>query len=326
MPQHSCGGEMYVHSLAKHLMRQGHQVRVLLHQANTYKITSMYNFEGVDVFPPGCNEQLVLWSHIMLTHLEFCHWTVNMGRIYKKPVVFISHNTHFDAYTTITDNPDVGVIYNSDAMKAISPFTNPSIVLHPALDSNKVTIPTGDYITLINCNENKGGKIFSRVAQAMPDRKFLAVKGSYDEQFIPDLPNVTVRENSPDIVPVYQMTRILLMPSRYESWGMTATEAMACGIPVIACPTFGLKENCAEAGIFIPEREELIQTPEWDTIDDGETYDIKPILAAIKKLDNKKAYEKQRLLCLKRAEELNPEKELAACEEFLVNLTQAMAE
>ncbi|MBA3830212.1 MAG: glycosyltransferase family 4 protein [Taibaiella sp.] len=286
----------------------------------------MYDHEGVIVFPPinGIPENLITWSDIMLTHLEYCNWTIQMGRIFKKPVIYISHNTHFDAYAFLSDNPQVGIIYNSEGMKLQSPFTNPCIVLHPSVDHKKYNVNpdpiNSPYITMINCNENKGGKLFCRIAAAMPERKFLAVAGSYDEQFIPGLSNVIIRPNGPDILPVYQMTRILLMPSRYESWGMTATEAMSNGIPVIACPTFGLKENLGEAGIYIPMRDEL----EREDLDDGDTYDIAPIIKVIKSLDKPATYHKWSAGGRKRAVELDPAVELAATEAFLYTLVENM--
>jgi glycosyltransferase involved in cell wall biosynthesis len=40
------------------------------------------------------------------------------------------------------------------------------------------------------------------------------------------------------------------MPSKEESWGRVAIEAMSSGIPVIATPTPGLLESCGSAGIF----------------------------------------------------------------------------
>jgi len=41
---------------------------------------------------------------------------------------------------------------------------------------------------------------------------------------------------------VLARTRVLLVPSSYESWGRAAVEAMAAGIPVVASPTPGLVE------------------------------------------------------------------------------------
>jgi glycosyltransferase involved in cell wall biosynthesis len=49
---------------------------------------------------------------------------------------------------------------------------------------------------------------------------------------------------------VYAKSRVVLMPSEYESFGMVAAEAIVSGIPVIATPTAGLKENLGDAGIY----------------------------------------------------------------------------
>jgi hypothetical protein len=50
--------------------------------------------------------------------------------------------------------------------------------------------------------------------KAMPDRKFLGIKGAYGEQVIGNLSNVTYIENTPYIKQAcYEKTHILLMPS-----------------------------------------------------------------------------------------------------------------
>jgi glycosyltransferase involved in cell wall biosynthesis len=88
----------------------------------------------------------------------------------------------------------------------------------------------------------------------MPDIGFLAVTGAYGQQLLPDLPNVEVIGQVPGEhmrERVYGRTRVLIMPSSYESWGRAGAEALASGIPVIAHPTPGLSEALADGGIFV---------------------------------------------------------------------------
>jgi glycosyltransferase involved in cell wall biosynthesis len=90
------------------------------------------------------------------------------------------------------------------------------------------------------------------------------------------------------------------MPSKYESWGMTATEAMSYGIPVISTETPGLKENCGYAGIFIKNRD-----------------DVKEWIDAIFKMEKAINYKAQSEKCKKRASELGGEKSLDKFEHWL---------
>jgi len=137
----------------------------------------------------------------------------------------------------------------------------------------------------------KGAPTFFELARRMPERRFLAVRGAYGAQVTPsDCPNVTYLENTPDVRVIYADTRLLLMPSNYESWGRCAIEAAVSGIPVLAAPAPGLVESLAWSGIFI-ERDDLdswVRAIEW--LDESETYREQSdrVLARSRELDPKR--------------------------------------
>jgi glycosyltransferase involved in cell wall biosynthesis len=64
-------------------------------------------------------------------------------------------------------------------------------------------------------------------------------------------PNLEYIENSPNMADVYARTGILIQPSKYESYGKAACEAMSQGIPVVCTDTPGLREALNGAGIFV---------------------------------------------------------------------------
>ena len=297
-PNHLCGAEWMAHRIIKHLQSKGHHIRVLLHQANHYRITNNYCWDGVDVFPPNQNviDNLFRWSHAVFTHLDYTRWSIGAATLYKKPLFHLIHNTH--NYPEIADSDtSQHVVYNSKWAKEKLGYKWSNFILTPPIDYREfdIDVDTADnqYITLINTNENKGGKIFEEIARAMPHKKFLGVEGSYDNQITANLPNITYIKKTADILSVYKQTRILLMPSKYESWGMTATEAMCCGIPVVSSEAEGLKENCAKAGIFVKDRD-----------------DIKSWVNEINKLDDAKAYAAASRKVKARGREQDPRKAL----------------
>lgn len=305
-PVHNCGSELMAHQISKHLISKGHTVRVLLNQAVRHNITKPYDWEGVTVFPPKSKEDLYRNCDVILTHLEYTQEAVFAGRKHKKPVVHFVHND--TPYQSIINAPEVKVVYNSNWIKEKLNYPNDSFVMEPPCDYRYYDVckepDKNEYITLINLDWNKGGEVLQKLAKLLPDKKFLGVKGSYnyDErgQYTDQPGNVTVINNTPDILSVYRQTRVLIMPSLYESWGRTATEAAASGIPVIASRTPGLAENLGKAGLFVDDRDDVEAWVRW-----------------IKRLDDKKFYNQVSKMCRERSRELDPIEKLNQLEYWL---------
>lgn len=202
-------------------------------------------------------------------------------RGYNRPIVA---TCHFDGnYTAITGHSGTGWsemlcfinrIMEPNYRKNINPWPSQIVrteVIRPILHKEKIIIPDefhGDSITLINANLNKGVHQFLSMARAMPDRKFLGVLPYYGELNVPPSPgNVEWTRFDDDIRNVLRKTRILLVPSYYESFGRVAVEAMINGIPVLyAKPaknsvypggsTEGLQDWIEPAGIGL-QRDEI---------------------------------------------------------------------
>lgn len=142
-------------------------------------------------------------------------------------------------------------VFNSHTARDDHPTYDRWVVAHPPVDPARYATTPGERVTLVNLSASKGGQLFWRLAAAMPDVQFQAVRGCYGSQQVRRLPNVTNVGVTIDMRDVYRETRILVVPSLVESWGRVGIEAMASGIPVIAHPTPGLVESLGDAGIFV---------------------------------------------------------------------------
>lgn len=158
------------------------------------------------------------------------------------------------------------------------PWLGPQITIHPVVEPEYYRCERGESITLVNPTVGKGAMTFYALAQRFPERLFITAQGGYgyqvacptsetriahrfydetgSEQNCMGLPNVTHLHNDPDIRNVFRQTRVLLMPSDYESYGRVGVEAACAGIPTIAHPTPGLREAFGDAAIFC-DREDI---------------------------------------------------------------------
>jgi glycosyltransferase involved in cell wall biosynthesis len=290
------GSEWMAHAINVWMLKRGHKVKVMTSAMNN----EQYEYEGIPVFNRTHDWYFHHeWADIIFTQLDFAQDVVNDCKVSKKPGVWFAHNTFM--YTSVRSNRHLNVVYNSKWNSEFCKYDNNGFVLPPPVDIDHYRVEKGQEITLINLNKNKGAEMFYRIAEAMPQERFLGVQGGYGQQIYKELPNVSYMANQPDIRNAYRRTGILLMPSQYESWGRTATEAMASGIPVIVSDLPGLRENCGDAAIYCrPDRLE-----DWT--------------AAINNVRNN--YEFYTHKSLQRAKELNPEGNLLNFEQWVTNLT-----
>lgn len=306
-PAHNAGAEWAAHSLLRALAARGHEVEVWLSEVTGQRLP--FDLDGVRVIPaasPGSFSEAVRKGGVVVSHLENVRSAAAAARGWGKPLVVLCHNTFPATFRAIGSGTTALAVYNSqwmarsadDYFTAYPQLVRPEreVTVRPPVDPADYKATPGGEITLINLHANKGSSLFWELARRMPERRFLAVRGSYGEQVEEDLSNVEVIDNVPGdqmAKLVYSRTRILLMPSEYESWGRTGVEAIASGIPVIANPTPGLTESLGRAGTFVDRG----NVAGWQ--------------AAIERLDDPDAYRVASAAADKRSKQLNPAVDLA---------------
>jgi glycosyltransferase involved in cell wall biosynthesis len=250
LPKTLAGAEKYLHEIAKYLVKNGHEVIVSIDDP------ADYGYEGVTVTTNRQDiSRLYVWADAVITHLNYEGTAIALGARHNKPVFHLLHNND-PAHELFESPANNFIIYNSEHLRTELMLSLPSIVAHPPIDyaywKNGIDHYYNEYITLINVCREKGGEFLQKLANAMPHYKFLGVRGGYNDQIIQlnRHRNIQFLPQQPDMRFVYNTTRIVIMPSNYESWGMVASEAMASGVPVICSDTPGLRENCGDAAIY----------------------------------------------------------------------------
>lgn len=307
-PEHNAGAEHMLVSMLRPLAERGHDVSVWLSRYG--RAHKEYDYRGIRVIPLESRLDFptaVRRADVLLAHLETVPPTASLARGYGKKLIVVCHNTHLPTFRDMAAGGTSLAVYNSQWMereaelffaeypKSIRPER--SLVVRPPVFADEYRAKPGKAVTLINCNPEKGGKVLDALARRMPDTQFLAVRGAYGEQILPDLPNVEVVEHvrGEDMRErVYARTRVLLMPSSYESWGRAGCEALASGIPVVAHPTPGLCESLGEAGIFVDRN------------------DVAGYEAVLRKLQTAAEYRLASKRAKERSTELDPSADLAA--------------
>jgi len=165
-------------------------------------------------------------------------------------------------------------IYNSEWGKEfIDPYgEKENIILHPLISRTNELPELGLQpvdLTIVNPLPNKGGALFLALANFhFRNRKIRILAGGYNsampkmEPFLHSLENGLLESKIPDNIEVlghienmsevYRNTEILLHPTRVDSYGMTALEAVFENCLVATTDIPGVVEGVGDAALKIP--------------------------------------------------------------------------
>ena len=299
-----CGAFLHDIDLAVEFQKRGHSVSFLTIE----KPKEGYSggiYRGFRFMHYSAGGSLLDTSEIWICpHAPvFPHVRKINSRGYNRPIVM---TCHFDGrYNYITalasDKWSEMVFFINATMEAsfrrnVPEFPRSIVrtaVIRPIMHESKLIMnspPDGDAITLVNANVNKGVHQFIELAKRMPNRKFLGVRPYYGELWLPPAPpNIEWIPFDDDVRNILKRTRILLMPSLYESFGRIAVEAMYNGLPVLyskpdpdskapSGTTEGMEEWILPAGI--PCMRDMPE--EWvaaiESLDNADTYSARQTL------------------------------------------------
>lgn len=262
--KHQAGGETSLHDALRFLARQDNDVAVLVGEPTP---TKSYELDGVRVFTVQSDKEakaaplnMFPQADVIVTQLKCSYRGTLLAQMFGKPLVHYAHNDHKGTKKGVSSSHLA--LYNTDWVKQSfedSGIYTPGLVLHPAVDPANYEVKrtrANKYVTLINLSMgedgmyDKGHATFFELARRNPGVPFLAVRGAYGTQAYEPLPNVTYMDHQEDIREVYKRTKVLLVPSKYESFGRVAVEAAASGIPSICTPTEGLREAMGDAALY----------------------------------------------------------------------------
>jgi len=254
LPDCMAGAQTMLRDLLKPLSAAGHEVEVMIHRPSRTFLP--YEWDGLKVTPYNGNRRQALrvlpQADLIVTMLEATDRAAAIAEIADVPIVQLIHNDRWGTVDRLRMRCDLAV-FNSDWVRAaLSKDTHSrAIVVRPPVDPDDYRTSPGEKVTLVNLWADKGAEVFYHCAKALPDVQFVGVLGGYGQQVIEEHPNVELMQQTADMREVYTQTRVLLMPSTYESWGRCAVEAAVSGIPTIAHPTPGLSESLSWAGTFV---------------------------------------------------------------------------
>lgn len=255
-PDWSMGGEVSTHrtltSLSgSHVFAQSAKERYVLDGVNVHPASGQ-SVEDVIADLESVN------TDVVFAHSSLSDVTTRAAMRVKKPSILAVHAPiRFASDLRRAWSRATVRLYNTEAARR--DWKDPSgWLLHPPIDE-PTTMFSGphDALTLTSSLLNKGVVEVLELAKKWPHRRFIIVESPahathgdptfWDQADI--LPNVEVwpRLRPEDVGLLWVQTHILLVPSRYETYGMSALEAAWYGIPSVHVDTPHVHEGIGSA-------------------------------------------------------------------------------
>ena len=161
-------------------------------------------------------------------------------------ITAVSNNLKEETYTNFKIEKDIHVIYN---FVDIERFTK-----KPIDAFKKAIAPDGEKVILHASNFRKVKRIadviysFNQIQKKIPSKLLLVGDGPERHMAEELCRELEIFEETrfvgkqQDMEEIYAIADLFLLPSEYESFGLSALEAMAAGTPVVATKTGGLPE------------------------------------------------------------------------------------
>ncbi|MFI1703053.1 glycosyltransferase family 4 protein [Streptomyces griseoruber] len=261
VPYRRAGSETMLHTMMRALKDAGRDVLVVC--SAMPEAPPIWDVDGVPytALGPLPAEAAIrsMRPRLLVSHHDFAERSVALSKSIGARSALVVHSDFDIAARPLALWPDL-CVYNTEwvrrslAPRYLEVDRIPSLVVHPPVIPDEHRAPhTGDRVTLVNLNRHKGVDTWRGAAAHLRSTPFLGVTGGHGKQILrPVLRNMRVLPQTSDMRgDVWAHTRVLMMPSIYESYGMAAVEALASGIPVIAHPTPGLREALGDAGVFV---------------------------------------------------------------------------
>ena len=127
-------------------------------------------------------------------------------------------------------------------------------------NKNKQLTKKYDFLQVCSLDKNKGIDRFLSLVAMMPEQQFALVgEGPMKQEVISAQAqfsnlNYFGKQKPEELVDIIHQTKFILSLSRNESFGLTLSEAQACGVPAVATSTDGSKAQIDDASRCIEQK------------------------------------------------------------------------